>query len=197
MAAQTINSRLLPFRLYDSVNDVFTFWSLEADAVAGSFVKVKSANPDEMAKYASTDVGGDYSNVTSKMFNVVNRIELTTGGENKHQVLGMTLMNVETTDDNGLPLKLFPDVKTRRKAVLPGEAVPVVKRGLFMLSTDAIGSGTAGIDKVAVISSTNGKIDAVAATDVGSGTDPEDVVGTFRSSVSTKHGGRVLFELQL
>lgn len=197
MSTKTISNRLLPLRIYDDVNDVRGFWSLETEEVAGTLVKISSSDPDETAKYAATNVGGDYSGVTSKRFEVVNRIVKTTGGENKHQVLGLTLKDVRVNDPNGLPLVQFPDVKFRLKALVPGEAVPVMIRGLVMLSTDAIGSGTPGIAKVGVASSTDGKIDAVDASDVGSGTDPEDVIGVFRSSVSEKHGGRVLFELQL
>src|SRR5690606_29342937 len=60
-----------------------------------------------------------------------------TSGDTKYDVLGVTLMNVLTHDENGMPLDFYAQKRVELFAVQSGQAVPVIGKGRFTLGVDA------------------------------------------------------------
>ena len=143
--------RILPFRQY-SDNDVVNLYSLEdnivcdstvpadsAEGDAGVFVKVSAGNFDEdpVTYAADTYLGkSDYPFLGSTaMYPKVNlKITGSTSGE---RPLGLTLYQTAKNDENGEKLLYNPTKQTELQAMLPGQAVPVLTKGIVTLSANA------------------------------------------------------------
>jgi len=71
---------------------------------------------------------------------VTAKVVATTSGETP---VGMTLYDVKDVDENGELLKYKPRKAAEMQAVIPGQAVPVVTRGIFLIE-DVGGTPAAG-----------------------------------------------------
>ena len=146
--------RILPFRQY-SDHDVVNMYSVIAGDVldsttgtgagdAGVFVKVAEGNFDaDPVEYQNRAYLGntDYPFIgTNKMYPEVNlKITGATSGEIP---LGLTLYQTAKNDENGEKLLYNPQKAEELQALLPGQAVPVLTKGIVTLSSDAF-DGTA------------------------------------------------------
>ena len=93
-------------------------------------------------------------------------------------VLGMTLKDVRSVDENGYPLKFEPRKAAERDLIISGEAVPVVKRGVFLYS-GIEGSPVFG-DGLAISDAGDGSLKVVApgnTSAVAKALGPKDVNG--------------------
>ena len=123
---------LQPFRNYDEkdVINLFAF-SGSLPATKGTLVKVvKEAGwkaTDEMSMLG--DVGASFGNTVSQRYGVAAKVAASTTGETP---LGILLMDVRETDENGELLKFNPRKAAEMQAVLSGQAVPIVTRGTFL-----------------------------------------------------------------
>lgn len=198
-------NRLLPFRQYDE-NDVVNLYAVDetavtagnsTDADAGVLVKVHAADLDSaavsynhshshFASFSNAHVGKNgYPEVAWKA-------KATTAETDT--VLGITLKQTVDTDENGEKLLFYPQKKDELQAVLPGEAVPVATRGVFMVSAAAMDESTAGFTApaagTALCASPNGNGKFAPATGANSS---ETVIGTLLGKGSRKstdlHGG--------
>ena len=165
--------RILPFRQY-SDHDVVNLYSLlntdvldaTTDAGAGDagvFVKVTQGNFDlDPITYQTNTYLGDTSFPflgTTEMYPEVNlKITGSTSGEIP---LGLTLYQTAKNDENGEKLLYNPTKQTELQAMLPGQAVPVLTKGIVTLANEAFDGATASYSPgTAVITSNNtaGKI---------------------------------------
>ncbi len=169
--------RILPFRQY-SDHDVVNMYALkDADILtsttdtgagdAGVFVKVHDGNFDnDPVTYQTNSYLGksDYPFLgTADMYPEVN-IKITTSASG-NVPLGMTLYQTAKNDENGEKLLYNPQKQEELQAMLPGQAVPVVTKGIFTLAAAAFdGTAASYAPGTAIIASNNtaGKITGAA-----------------------------------
>lgn len=136
---------------YDVINGFFALNSNSGDE--GNFVTVIGSgwvnNANDMYRFIDLT---DTPNVVSQRRVLTAQVKLSTSGEDASTVLGVALKNVRSVDYLGRDL-LYDDVrKTEANAVLSGEALPICKRGLFLVSGI---EGTPGINSGIAVSNTN------------------------------------------
>jgi hypothetical protein len=141
--------RILPFRQY-SDHDVVNLYSVidsdvndaTTDAGAGDaglFVKVSAGNfDDDPVSYTDNTYLGktNYPFVGSQdMYPEVN-LKIT-GSTSGAIPLGITLYQTAKNDENGEKLLYHPQKALELQALLPGQAVPVLTKGIVTLASEA------------------------------------------------------------
>ncbi len=141
--------RILPFRQYSDHDVVNMFSVIDSDVLdsttgegagdAGVFVKVSDGNFDaDPVTYQTDSYLGDTSYPflgTSEMYPKVN-LKIT-GAKDEDHCLGMTLYQTAKNDENGEKLLYNPQKAEELQAILPGQAVPVLTKGIVTLSSKA------------------------------------------------------------
>ena len=132
---------LRPFRDYNEkdVINLFAF-SGTLPATKGTLVKIQAGfkATDEISMLGN--VGQSYPNTVSERYGVAAQVAVAGTGDS---ALGMLLFDVRETDENGELLKFNPRKAAEMGAVISGQAVPIVTRGIFRYS-GAAGTPTAG-----------------------------------------------------
>jgi hypothetical protein len=153
--------RTLPFRQYNET-DVINMFAMgtgfinesvtdSGDGDAGVFVTVESGNLnlDTIVYDSAYDSYLGKTNYPHVGVNQYPRVSLSlkpaTSGD---ALVGMTLRQTAKFDENGEKLLYYPQKAEELMCMLPGQAVPVAKRGVFALaasafagSVPAVGSG--------------------------------------------------------
>jgi hypothetical protein len=80
------------------------------------------------------------TNVVSQRYGVTAKVVYSNTGETP---VGMMLYDVKDVDENGEQLKFKPRKAAEMQAVIPGQAVPVVTRGIFLMQ-GVLGTPSAG-----------------------------------------------------
>jgi len=169
---------LRPFRQYDE-HDVVNLFAYSGDSslvLAGKAVKVvgagfnaSSSNPIEELG----SVGASFANTVSSRYGVVGKIAPAVSGD---AVIGLTLMAVRETDENGEKLVFNPRKAAEMGVVISGQSVPVLTRGIVLYS--GLAAGTAG-DSVYLSSSAAGDL---TTSLVGSSTKVGKLLGSKDSN---------------
>lgn len=170
---------LKPFRDYSEHEVVNLYAAEEGNLSKGTFVSLVSFDPDNHSSYGPT-VPLTPNFARQNTYQVNARVRAATANTG---VLGMTLFDVKTTlaYPFGTPTEFADPVRLAEQQIVPsGQAVPIVKRGMFEVMGFA---GTPYPGAAAVIVGT-GQVGVAAA-----GTTPR--VGTWLSS-SGKDGGAIL-----
>jgi len=133
-----------PFRDYDE-HEVINLFAFDGGlGNKGTFVTAVG-NGFDLSKEAAFGNDSFIDGTVSARFNVASKVTAAPSGTVPAKVLGMMLKDVRSVDENGYPLKFEPRKAAERDVIISGEAVPVVKRGLFLYSgvagTPAFGSG--------------------------------------------------------
>lgn len=125
-----------PFR---SVNehDVINLYRYSGDVTTplskGTFVKVIGSgwvsNLTDLEMLGSP--GASYANTVSQRYGVPAQVTIAASGDT---AIGMTLYDVRETDENGEKLIYNPTKKAELQAILSGEAVPILTRGIVLYS---------------------------------------------------------------
>lgn len=193
----TIQNALLPFRGY-AEEEVINLFALNTTGIAGLLVTPTAFNPDSGDGYSTVPVGSTYNNTLSNRYESKAKIALSASGDTKYNVLGIMLKDTREVDENGEKLLFHPELATKLNCVISGQNVPVLKRGLVTLTSEAY-SGVPAIGNVGVVSKLGGgKIHALHPTGVtGAGYTADQIVGKFISSSGSKFGGYALFLLDL
>lgn len=168
--------RLLPFRQYDE-KDVINLYAYEGaipqdpsvhgDNDEGVFVKVSNGDMNaDVINYVDSSYLGktDYPHVGRNQYPTV---PLKFGpADTNATVLGVTLRQTLTHDENGEKLNYNRQKADELYAVLTGQAVPVLTRGVITLDQSAV-EGTPAVGDLLSIGSTAGKVKGLtyAATD--------------------------------
>lgn len=194
--------RLLPFRDYDehevvnlfrSAGSVGDFIDLSngskrstAKGDAGVFVKVANGSlSDETNAWDPIDITGagagllgktDYPYVARNLYPQTS-LSVEPVDADSDPCLGVTLRQTVERDENGENLLYNPVKKDELYGVLPGEAVPVLTRGMVTLTSDAINAGSA-IGQV-LVPSTGGTATGINVASVTAG---QNVIGTIIAS---------------
>jgi hypothetical protein len=146
---------LKPFRDYDEkdVINLYSFnlltgknddteWTLGTDwsgkISAGHIVSIAVGwSGQDLVMGADAGAGSEgLKNVTTQRYGVAAKIESAGGAL---VPLGMTLHHVAKYDENGEQLKFNPRKASELEAVIDGQAVPVVTRGLFLIGGLEVG----------------------------------------------------------
>ena len=135
---------LRPFRDYDE-KDVINLFSLQTGAtlpvLKGIMVKLHTTGwQSDQELSLLGDVGTSVTNVTSQRYGVAANVDICGSGDTP---LGMLLHDVRSTDENGELLKFNPRKAAEIEAVIEGQAVPIVTRGIFLMK-DIDGPPTVG-----------------------------------------------------
>jgi len=147
--------KLRPFRDYDE-HDVLNLFSYDTTGLSAGSINITKGSLVKIAtgwkNYDSgVDLGGGIefiggagtlqpTNVVSQRYGVTAKVVVSTTGETP---IGMTLFDVRDADENGELLKYYPRKAAEMQAVIPGQAVPVVTRGVFLVQ-GVLGSPSAG-----------------------------------------------------
>ncbi len=143
---------LKPFRQYDE-HDVINMFAYDVDAtvtagvqaLAGTIVGLTSGGwkagediHDLSATQPNAAVNNNsYGNTLSLRYNLLAEVVayggVTDDGLTAVQPLGMLLHDVRTLDENGEDLRYNPRKADEMQVVVPGQAVPIVTRGMFLL----------------------------------------------------------------
>lgn len=172
--------KLRPFRDYDE-HDVLNLFSYDTTGLTAGSINITKGVLVKIATGwknfdSGVELGGGIefiggagtlqpTNVVSQRYGVTAKVVASTTGETP---IGMTLFDVRDADENGELLKYYPRKAAEMQAVIPGQAVPVVTRGIFLVQgvggTPAAGStayagitgtitastGSAGVANVAI-----------------------------------------------
>lgn len=153
-----------PFRDY-SEHEVINLFALNGEGNKGTFVTAVGNGFDLNTPVAFEDDSFIDGSVSAR-FNIASKVAPAPSGTMPAMVLGMTLKDVKFRDENGYPLKFEPRKAAERDLVISGEAVPVVKRGIFLYSgivgNPGFGSG------LAIANAGDGSLKTVAAGDASS-----------------------------
>jgi len=183
--------RLYPFRQYSDVDVINMFASDTVDAnpstngngSAGVFVKVSAGNLDlDPIQYTATDITNtlgktDYPFLGAVQYPAVPlQFTAATAGV---PVLGLTLNQTLSTDENGERLLYNPVKRAELQAVLTGQAVPVATRGIFTLSDSAIDWVDANmvVNSHLIVSANAGKVSGLLASAVSPITGTTSIIG--------------------
>lgn len=146
---------LRPFRDYDE-KDVINLFALDTTSLdtaitswatrvtAGSLVKLSTtgwhADNEDVVGMEAISGAHSVQNVTSQNWGVQAKVEITDAASDI--VLGMMLNHVALYDENGEQLQYNPRKASELEAVLPWQAVPVVRKGMFLLDSPQLSSET-------------------------------------------------------
>ena len=183
--------RFLPFRQYNE-HDVVNLYALDkttTDAISadqvlngangvndnGVLVKVSSAsligsngNSWDPVKYVDNSYLGktDYPHVGGNAYPFAQLTVEPAGDE--ANILGVTLNQTLTHDENGEKLLYYRQKALEMQAVLPGEVVPVLTRGIITLAASAfVDVATAPAAGGDVFAAASGKLDGTGTNRVG------------------------------
>ncbi len=147
--------QLRPFRDYDE-HDVLNLFAYDTTGLVAGSISITKGSLVKIAtgwkNYDSgVELGGGIefiggagtlqpTNVVSQRYGVTAKVVTSTTGETP---IGMMLYDVKDVDENGELLKYNPRKAAEMQAVIPGQAVPVVTRGIFLVQ-GVLGSPTAG-----------------------------------------------------
>jgi len=184
--------RILPYRDY-SEHDVLNLFSLDTSTEAAGFagwtevasgdhdsgvvVKVKTgelpgdlpgglsehASGDELRKYLGASPTSAHIGYNAYPYNGMT-VEPAGVGD---VAVGITLRETLAYDENGEKLLYYKQKLDEAQAVLPGQTVPVLTRGLVLLDVSAFAAAPSIGDNLQ-ISATDGKLEGDAAGTLGS-----------------------------
>lgn len=132
-----------PLRVNDE-HDVVNFYTYSGalPAVKGTIVKVVGSGsvPGQAPVSMFGSVGAQWANTVSTRWAVTPQVTVCSSGDTP---FGMLLYDVRQTDENGEQLIYNPTKAAEMQAVLSGQAVPIVFKGIFDFS-GVVGNPTAG-----------------------------------------------------
>lgn len=189
MAYSSTKRLIKPFRGYGE-HEVINMFAFDLETVnKGTFVKVLGAgwkNTDDALNITSaTSAGASYSNVVSDRYSTTARVT-TAGTGDLGKVIGLLLNDVRETDENGEKLIYNPRKAAELSAVVSGQTVPILKRGVILAyATGATAGNSAFINA-------NGELESNSTIYGGSG---GAKVGTYLGSADDD--GYALLNLDL
>lgn len=149
-----ITQTLRPFRDYDE-KDVINLYAFSGAVIDSTYkilatkgTLVKIAGDGFRNDVEQTEMLGNYgafnvNNWVGQRYGAVPKVVVAGAGD---KPVGMLLFDVRELDENEMPLKYNPRKAAEMEAVLSGQAVPMVTRGVFLYSgviTGTAGAGTA------------------------------------------------------
>jgi hypothetical protein len=139
---------LKPFRDYNE-REVINLFTVTGDLPKGTFVTATSSGAN-LRDDNNLGQLSPYGNTVSAVFGPSWNVGAAPSGTAKGSILGMTLKDFRTYDENGEKLLFHPRKAAEMDVIISGQAMPVVSKGIFLYSgivgTPAFGSGFAVAD---------------------------------------------------
>jgi hypothetical protein len=188
---------LKPFRDYNE-HDVINIFTVTGQTFLskGTFVTAASSGvnlrDDETVNNLSI-----YGNTVSALFTPAWSVAPAPSGSSKNTVIGATLKDFRTTDENGEVLLFHPRKAAEMDVIISGQAMPVVTKGLFLYSGIATGNGQPSYGTgFAVADAGDGSIKTVpyGATGLSNGV-AVNVIGKFLGGIN--QDGYALIKIEL
>ena len=180
--------RILPFRQYNEHNVVNLYaldstatipgdLATEGDGDAGILVKIKNGDFDKGIDFDFSNTAGsngaylgetNYPHVARNGYPQVTGMTFEPTSESTPgTMLGITLRQTATHDENGEKLLYYRQKAIEHQAVLPGEVVPVLTAGLVTLAASAFDTSTADLAVGATLGAGDDGTLKVGGTGVG------------------------------
>jgi hypothetical protein len=185
---------LKPFRDYNE-HDVINIFTVTGQTFLskGTFVTAASSGvnlrDDSVVNNLSI-----YGNTVSALFTPAWAVNPAASGSTKNQVLGATLKDFRTVDENGEVLLFHPRKAAEMDVIISGQAMPVVTKGLFLYSGIATGTAPTFGSGFAVADAGDGSIKAVLPSATGLG-GSSTVLGKFLGGIN--QDGYALIKIEL
>lgn len=131
-------TNLLPLRDYTE-HSVLPYYSQDGTGMGGLFVTLLTGNQDPLlsaGRYAGS-VGATFAGTFNGRYENPRKFTVSASGENKAQVLGLSLYGTVETDANGQRLILNPGLAEQYGCVISGQSSPVATAGSFRLKSNA------------------------------------------------------------
>ena len=139
--------------------------SVSAGALPGEVSELRASTPDNLRDYLGASFGSAHIGFNGYPANTGMTVAPADGSG---RALGITLRETLAFDENGEKMLYYKQKLDEAQGVLPGQTVPVLTKGLVLLSGSAFDSAPALGDDLEV-SSTAGKLQtATTGTVVGS-----------------------------
>jgi len=203
--------RLLPFRQYDE-NDVVNLFALDATTVGGGGLKAIQPSTDDinadgvLVSVTNGNMGGEHDPVDVVSMAEDNRFMASYNspvGRNPYPTnplkiapaasgvrpLGITLNQTLSVDENGESLLFNPVKKDELQAVLSGQTVPVLGKGIITVTSTALptvfpnGAAAVGDKVISAGGGTFAKLSAGAAAGVSANQSIGQVLATGHRGV--------------
>lgn len=212
--------RLLPFRQYNEHDVINLFRLNDTDLTAcetaasptvngkwdnGVIVKIEDADfTKEPVEYGDFAYQGktDYPHIGRNQYPMATPTYECAGAGGA--ALGVTLRQTLTHDENGEKMLYYPQKALELNAVLPGQAVPILTRGLITVSAAGLGTLTSPAPGMKLYSDADGKFTSVGSSNpVGQliGLGERDQVGTnpdyFAKDGTSSQGQYAVIKLEL
>lgn len=157
---------LKPLRQYDE-HDVINMFSYDgAAADKGILVKISSSgwrSTDESHELGG-DVGSAFDNTVSERY--ANTAKVTAAGT-ADKPIGMLLMEVKETDENGEKLIFNPRKAAEMGVILSGQAVPILSRGIVLYSGAQLAAQTVSAGATLYVSGSAGELSTYGTNAIG------------------------------
>ena len=138
--------------------------SVSAGALPGEVSELRATTPDNLRDYLGASFSGAHIGFNGYPANTGMTVAPANGSG---RALGITLRETLAFDENGEKMISYKQKLDEAQGVLPGQSVPVLTKGLILLSASAFASAPALGDDLEV-SSTAGKLEtATTGTVVG------------------------------
>jgi len=142
-------SNLKPFRDYDE-HDVINLFAASGASVDKGTVVIAQASGINLKDQNALDNLSFAANTLSAQFNVPWTVAPAPANSLRGQIVGLTLKDVRTFDENGERLIFNPRKAAEMDVIISGQAVPVVTKGIVLVSgivgTPSFGQGAAVAD---------------------------------------------------
>jgi hypothetical protein len=139
--------------------------SVSAGALPGEVSELRATTPDNLRDYLGASFSGAHIGFNGYPANTGMTVAPADG---TGRALGITLRETLAFDENGEKMISYKQKLDEAQGVLPGQSVPILTKGLILLSASAFSSAPALGDDLEV-SSTAGKLKkAASGTVVGS-----------------------------
>lgn len=197
----TIRNRFYPIHAFDE-HEVVSLFSKDVTGIGGELVKIVTgaANPQNADGWAlNSAVGASIANVISQRYETKMKVTATVSGDTVYQAIGFTELSTLEFDENQQPLRYNERRAKEIGAVISGETVPIVTKGIIGLwgqyidsSLGAVQPGNlvvisrSGQGLVAAVDPTNSKHFQTAATGVSNQEyHSQQVIGKWLTSLPT------------
>lgn len=139
--------------------------SVSAGALPGEVSELRASTPDNLRDYLGASFSGAHIGFNGYPANTGMTVAPADG---TGRALGITLRETLAFDENGEKMISYKQKLDEAQGVLPGQSVPVLTKGLILLSASAFSAAPALGDDLEVSATAGKLVTATAGTVVGS-----------------------------
>ncbi len=193
-------NRLLPYRSYDE-HEIINLFSMDQTGIGGKICAFLTGAQDPVTSagaWSNLNPGYTPAGITNPRYEVTRKVTSTIPvGALKHQIVGVNLQATLEYDENGQKIIFAPWRKAELNAVVSGEAVQILTKGIIRLGSGAyLGTPLPGYVGIATGDGLVLAVNPANLLPTGALT-PDMVIGKFVSSTGSAFGGYADFKLDV